>query len=186
MLFRNKSRTWRFWNQAHPLLITPHLGQGRLAYRSAHRQFPETARRRNRRDQAQYSVNQVTLVTPVSTQAPTGFVRGVPSQGSHVTSAIQRETQQPCERSEPQTRVLKGRNILAWGKAGGRRPRYSAQKQFPLFFSIRFGAPRLLRAKPDGKKERPASKDFLYGVLRDIGAPADPQADPVEAARTWR
>ena len=66
--------------------------------------------------------------------------------------AIQRETHQPCERSEPKTRVLKGQNILAWGKAEGRRPRYDAQKQFPLFFSIRFGAPRPLRAKPDGKK----------------------------------
>jgi hypothetical protein len=80
--------------------------------------------------------------------------------------AIQRENHQPCERSEPKTRVLKGRNILAWGKAEGRRPRYGAQAQFPLFFSIRFGAPRLLRAKPDGKKEGTPSKDFLYAVLK--------------------
>jgi hypothetical protein len=63
--------------------------------------------------------------------------------------------------------------MLAWGKAEGRRPRYGAQENLPLFFSIRFGAPRLQRAKPDGKKESAAAKDLAYarnGIRGSVGA----------------
>ena len=78
----------------------------------------------------------------------------------------QRETSSACERSEPKTRVLKGRNILAWAKAGGRRPRYGAQEQFHLFFSIRFGAPRFCAPnRMEKKRGRPQKTSFTQYLL---------------------